>query len=97
YGVLRPLDLMQAYRLEMGTGFEVTKAKSNLYKFWGDTISKSIKLDMENNNDEVLLNLASVEYFKSVKSSVLKKEIIAPEFKEERGGEYKMISFFAKE
>lgn len=96
YGILRPLDLMMAYRLEMGTAFKVTESKTDLYKFWGKKIAQSLQNDMENNNDKILINLASQEYFRAVIKSQIKHEILSPHFLEEKGGDYHMISFFAK-
>lgn len=95
YGVLRPLDYINPYRLEMGTKLETKKGK-NLYEFWGDTITKSVNTQLKNQGDKVLINLASNEYFKSIKTKKIKAEIITPEFKDFKNGEYKMISFFAK-
>lgn len=96
YGLLKPLDLMQPYRLEMGTRLKVTAAKTDLYKFWGDEITKKLAHDMQEDGDDVLVNLASNEYFKAVKPKLLVKQIITPEFKDAKNGEYKMIQFFAK-
>jgi uncharacterized protein len=95
YGVLRPLDLIQAYRLEMGIKFTTDKWK-HLYDFWGDTIVKSINKQLKIQDDDILINLASNEYFKSINRKKLKARIITPVFKDEKDGEYKMISFFAK-
>jgi uncharacterized protein len=95
YGVLRPLDLMQAYRLEMGTRFVNAKGK-DLYAFWGDKITQTLNQQLVKNNSKVLINLASTEYFKSVKSKVLKSEVITPVFKDKKDGQYKIISFYAK-
>lgn len=92
YGVLKPLDLMQPYRLEMGTKLANDKGK-DLYQFWGDTIKKTIETDMD---DGVLINLASNEYFKSVQAKQLDARIITPVFKDQKNGQYKMISFYAK-
>jgi len=96
YGLLRPLDLMQAYRLEMGTKFKVTASKSNLYKYWDDKITEGIKQTMNEIHSNDLVNLASHEYFKSVKTKLLEKNIITPIFKDAKNGEYKVIQFFAK-
>ena len=96
YGVLRPADLMFPYRLEMGSPFKVTPAKNNLYKFWGTRITDYFNQCLEEANTETLINLASNEYFKSVKTKNLKAQIITPEFKDEKNGDYKVISFFAK-
>jgi len=95
YGVLRPLDLMQAYRLEMGTKL-ATEHGCNLYDFWGDTITDSIHAALVAQNDDILINLASNEYFKSIRTGTLKGRIITPVFKEYRKGAYRIISFNAK-
>lgn len=93
YGMLRPLDLIQPYRLEMGTKFSVGRRK-DLYHFWRDIITKDLNTLLA--KEEVLLNLASNEYFGAVDSKRIKGKIITPQFKELKNGEYKMISFFAK-
>lgn len=96
YGVLRPLDLTQAYRLEMGTRL-ATPAGKDLYTFWGDTITDSLNADMKKSGGEpVLVNLASEEYFKSVKTKRIATRIVTPVFQDWKGGTYKIISFFAK-
>jgi cytoplasmic iron level regulating protein YaaA (DUF328/UPF0246 family) len=95
YGMLRPLDLMQPYRLEMGLKFD-NRGGSNLYQFWGDRITDSLNRDIRKSGSKVLVNLASNEYFKSVQAGALEADIITPVFKDLRGGKYKMISFFAK-
>jgi cytoplasmic iron level regulating protein YaaA (DUF328/UPF0246 family) len=95
YGLLRPLDLMQPYRLEMGTSFQNSRGK-NLYEFWGDTITKAINQQLKTLESSLVINLASHEYFNSVKPKLLKAEIITPVFKDQKNGEYKIISFFAK-
>ncbi len=95
YGMLRPLDLMQPYRLEMGLKFD-NRGGSNLYQFWGDRITESLNRDIGKSGSKVLVNLASNEYFKSVQAKALDADIITPVFKDLRGGKYKMISFFAK-
>lgn len=95
YGLLRPLDLMQAYRLEMGTRLG-TEQGSNLYQFWGDRIAKTINRELKQSDSQTLVNLASGEYFKSIKPKQLNAEIITPAFKEYRDGQYKFIQFFAK-
>ncbi|MGM0570371.1 peroxide stress protein YaaA [Marinobacter sp.] len=94
YGVLRPLDLMQPYRLEMGTKFENKRGK-DLYEFWGDTITNALNEELKA-DDGVLVNLASNEYFKSVRKKKLDARIITPQFKDWKNGQYKMISFYAK-
>ncbi|MFT7109020.1 MAG: cytoplasmic iron level regulating protein YaaA (DUF328/UPF0246 family), partial [Psychrobacter glaciei] len=93
YGLLKPLDLMQPYRLEMGTKFD-NKKGANLYEFWGDTITNKINDNLK--KGEIILNLASNEYFKSVKTKSLKGEVVTPVFKDQKNGNYKIISFYAK-
>jgi len=95
YGVLKPLDLMQPYRLEMGTKFGVGRAK-DLYAFWGNKITKNIQEAVNESGSKILVNLASNEYYKSIDSKKLDAEIVTPAFKDMKNGEYKMISFFAK-
>ena len=95
YGVLRPLDLMQPYRLEMGTKIKIGRSK-NLYEFWGTQITDQINEDLAATKSKVLLNLASNEYFKSVKPDQVNAQIVNVHFKEKRNGQYKMISFNAK-
>ena len=95
YGLLRPLDLMQPYRLEMGLKFSNQRGK-NLYEFWGDRITDAINADLASAGTETLVNLASNEYFKAVKTKSLNADIITPQFKDLKNGQYKMISFFAK-
>ncbi len=99
YGVLRPLDLMQAYRLEMGTRLANPRGK-NLYEFWGeritDELNRLLAREEEAGRERVLLNLASDEYFKSVKPKKLKGRIVTPVFEDWKGGRYKIISFYAK-
>jgi len=95
YGLLRPLDLMQAYRLEMGTRLD-TEQGSNLYQFWNDRITKSLNQELKQSQSQTLINLASGEYFKSIKPKQLKAAVITPAFKEYRDGQYKFIQFFAK-
>ena len=93
YGILKPLDLMQPYRLEMGTKLKVG-TKNNLYEFWGDTVTK--KLNEELTEDDIFINLASNEYYKVVKPKLLKVPVITPEFKDYKDGKLKIISFYAK-
>lgn len=95
YGVLRPLDLMQAYRLEMGTKLDNPEGK-NLYDFWGQSITKNINKQLKAIDSNILLNLASNEYFKSIKSNQVTADIVTPVFKDWKNGQYKLISFFAK-
>ena len=95
YGVLRPLDLMQAYRLEMGTKLDNPKGK-NLYEFWGEHITDSLNQCLAEQGSEVLLNLASNEYFKAVKPKLLKAYLVNVDFKDLKNDHYKIISFYAK-
>ncbi|WP_323839705.1 peroxide stress protein YaaA [Photorhabdus africana] len=95
YGVLRPLDLMQPYRLEMGIKLENKRGK-DLYTFWGDLITEKLNEALEQQGDNVLVNLASDEYFKSVNPKKLAGKIIKPVFLDEKNGKYKIISFYAK-
>jgi len=95
YGLLRPLDLMQAYRLEMGTKL-VNERGANLYAFWGEKIAELIKADMPEDEAPELVNLASNEYFKAVKPKLINSQIITPVFKDYKNGQYKIISFYAK-
>lgn len=95
YGLLRPLDLMQAYRLEMGTKFNNARGNT-LYAFWGDKITKALNKQLQSLDSDVLINLASNEYFKSVKPKALNARVITPVFKDLKNGQYKIISFYAK-
>ena len=95
YGLLRPLDLMQPYRLEMGTVY-ANPAGKDLYAFWGDTLAKAIDEAVEASGSDLLVNLASQEYFKAAKAKNLKASIVSPVFKDEKNGKYKIISFYAK-
>ena len=95
YGLLRPLDLIQPYRLEMGLKLN-SKKINTLYQFWGNKITDEITHLLEKQKTSVLVNLASNEYFKSVKTKYLKCRLITPEFRDLKNGEYKMIQFFAK-
>jgi len=95
YGLLRPLDLMQAYRLEMGTRLN-TKRGKNLYEFWGSIITDGLNAQLKKIKSDTLINLASNEYFKAVKPKELSAEIITPAFKEFKNGDYKMIGIYAK-
>ena len=95
YGLLRPLDLMQPYRLEMGLKFE-NRGGRNLYEFWGNEINEALQKQLKKSGSRVLVNLASNEYFKSVKARELDADIVTPVFKDLKGDKYKMISFFAK-
>ncbi len=95
YGLLRPLDLMQAYRLEMGTKFANSRG-TNLYAFWGDIITEALNKQLQQLKSQTLVNLASNEYFKSVKPKQLNAEVITPVFKDWKNDKYKIISFYAK-
>ena len=95
YGLLRPLDLMQPYRLEMGTRLS-TETGSNLYQFWDDRIITALNQELQQTDSSSLINLASNEYFKVIKPARLKAEVITPAFREWRKGEYRFISFSAK-
>jgi hypothetical protein len=95
YGLLKPLDLIQAYRLEMGCKLRNSRG-DNLYQFWGDIITNELNQSLQENNDDVLINLASTEYFKSVKTTLLNATVVTPIFKDWKNGQYKIISFFAK-
>ena len=95
YGALRPLDLMQAYRLEMGTSFKNARGK-DLYAFWGGRVTDSLKKVLEKDKKPVLLNLASEEYFKVLQPKDLGCPVIAPVFQDAKDGKYKIISFYAK-
>lgn len=94
YGVLKPLDLMYPYRLEMGTKWQITSKHKNLYQFWGSKLSKFLNAELE--KDEVLVNLASSEYFKAIDRKTLKAQVVTPIFKEFKNGEYKIVMMFAK-
>ncbi|MES2811790.1 MAG: peroxide stress protein YaaA [Bacteroidota bacterium] len=93
YGILKPLDLMQAYRLEMGTSLPIGEHK-NLYAFWKETLTTALNKELKKN--ELFINLASNEYFSVIDTKKLKVPVITPEFKDYKDGKLKMISFFAK-
>lgn len=95
YGVLRPLDLIQPYRLEMGTSLKVGRS-DNLYEFWGTQITDCLNQVMAKQRPAVMVNLASNEYFNAVQPDSIDGRIVAPVFKDEKNGKYKVISFFAK-
>lgn len=95
YGVLRPLDLMQPYRLEMGTALATPHGK-DLYQFWGTQIADYLNTRLRGDKTPVLINLASQEYFKAVDKRVLKARVIDCVFEDYKGGQYKIISFYAK-
>lgn len=95
YGMLRPLDLMQPYRLEMGTKLKNKKGE-DLYEFWGDKITKAVSKAIEKSGSRILVNLASNEYFKSIDTKKLDAEIITPTFKDYKNGTYKFITVYGK-
>jgi cytoplasmic iron level regulating protein YaaA (DUF328/UPF0246 family) len=95
YGVLRPLDLMQPYRLEMGTRLSTARGK-NLYEFWGDIITDKLNEQLPASGSGILLNLASTEYFKAVKPKRFGGRIITPQFKEYKNGQYRILGVYAK-
>ncbi|HEY0491562.1 MAG TPA: peroxide stress protein YaaA [Telluria sp.] len=95
YGVLRPLDLIQPHRFEMGTKLATPHGK-DLYAFWGETVTAKLNEVIAEQDAKVLVNLASEEYFKSVKPTLLPVPVITPVFEDWKGGKYKIISFFAK-
>ncbi|MFC2152342.1 peroxide stress protein YaaA [Bacteroidota bacterium] len=95
YGILRPLDLIQAYRLEMGISLKNSKGK-NLYEFWDTRITEVINNELKNHKRNVLINLASNEYFKAIKSKLIKGDIITPVFKESKGNDFKVVTVYAK-
>ncbi|UXX78422.1 peroxide stress protein YaaA [Reichenbachiella carrageenanivorans] len=95
YGLLRPLDLIQPYRLEMGTSLPVDD-QPTLYKFWADQIVKLVHKDLKAQEDQVIINLASQEYFKAIHRKSLKAQVVQVDFLDLKNGKYKVISFFAK-
>ncbi len=96
YGVLRPLDLIAPHRLEMGTKLSMGRGKSDLYKFWGDRITEQLNADLRKNESQVLVNLASAEYFRSVHAEQLDARVITPVFKEQSAKGLRMIMVYAK-
>ncbi len=95
YGLLKPLDSIQPYRLEMGTALK-NKKGSNLYAFWGDKITTQLKADLKEENANTVINLASQEYAKAINFEALKTRVITPQFKDFNKGEYKIVSVYAK-
>ena len=95
YGLLKPMDLIMPYRLEMGTRLPVGK-KTNLYQFWDTKIQKALQVELDKQENKVLVNLASAEYFKAAKLKDLNAEIVTPIFKDNKNGTYKTIMTFAK-
>jgi cytoplasmic iron level regulating protein YaaA (DUF328/UPF0246 family) len=94
YGLLKPLDLIYPYRLEMGTSWEITPKTKNVYQFWGTKIAKQLNAELE--KGEVIVNLASNEYFKVLPKNSIKNQIITPLFKEFKGGKYSTVMMYAK-
>jgi cytoplasmic iron level regulating protein YaaA (DUF328/UPF0246 family) len=95
YGLLRPLDRLQPYRLEMGTALANPSGR-NLYAFWGDTLAQALNRALAEQGDDVLVNLASDEYSRAALTPALKARVITPQFREEKDGKFKMVSFYAK-
>ncbi|WP_101758597.1 peroxide stress protein YaaA [Oceanicoccus sp. KOV_DT_Chl] len=95
YGLLRPLDLIQPYRLEMGTKF-ANQGGANLYQFWGEQLTQAVNTQLKKTKSTVLVNLASNEYFKALQSKGIEADIVTPVFKDKKNGQYKIISFYAK-
>lgn len=96
YGLLKPLDLIYPYRLEMGTSWSVTPKTKNLYAYWGSKIAEQLNKEMSESKEDTIINLASAEYFKAVDLKKLKAKVITPVFKEFKNGEYKIVMVFAK-
>lgn len=94
YGILKPLDLIHPYRLEMGTNYSPKPDQKNLYEFWGDKVTKALKKELS--KEEVIINLASSEYSKVIQQKLLKNKIITPIFKEFKEGKYTIVSMYAK-
>jgi cytoplasmic iron level regulating protein YaaA (DUF328/UPF0246 family) len=95
YGVLKPLDLMMPYRLEMGTKLKTSRGR-DLYAFWGDTITQKLNQTLDHLDTDIFINLASNEYFKAVKTDSLQAKVVTPVFKDTKNGKLKVISFYAK-
>jgi cytoplasmic iron level regulating protein YaaA (DUF328/UPF0246 family) len=95
YGILKPLDLIQAHRLEMGTVY-ANPAGKDLYSFWGDRLNNKLNEECKNSGSKYLINLASQEYFKATQPKRLEIEVVSPVFKDEKNGKFKIISFYAK-
>jgi len=94
YGLLKPLDLMYPYRLEMGTRWEITPKTKNLYQFWDVKLKNSLEKELE--KDEAIVNLASTEYFKAIQAKKISNRIVTPHFKDFKNGEYKIVMMYAK-
>lgn len=95
YGLLRPLDRLQPYRLEMGAALS-NPAGKNLYAFWGDTLAQALNAALAEQGDDVLVNLASEEYSRAALTPALRARVVTPQFREEKDGRFKMVSFYAK-
>jgi len=95
YGILRPLDLIQPYRLEMGTNIEV-ESRKNLYEFWSQIVTNNLNDELSNSKNQVLLNLASQEYYKVINSKKINGTIVTPVFKEQKGPDFKVVAIYAK-
>lgn len=95
YGILKPQDVIEPYRLEMGTNLQVGR-KANLYGFWGDKLNKVINESLKQHEEKVIINLASNEYFKAVNEKKLDGKVINPQFKDAKNGKYKFITFYGK-
>ena len=96
YGILKPLDLMQPYRLEMGTGFATGKSQ-DLYEYWGGKLTRSLNNDLAGEKKKIIINLASNEYFNAIQPKNLDATIITPVFKDFSSGKYRFLSFYAKQ
>ena len=94
YGILKPMDLIYPYRLEMGTKFSCKADQKNLYEFWGNKVTTALKKDLK--KDEVLINLASSEYYKVLQTNLIKNKVITPVFKEFKNGSYAVVAMYAK-
>jgi cytoplasmic iron level regulating protein YaaA (DUF328/UPF0246 family) len=96
YGMLKPLDLMYPYRLEMGTKLKITNKTTNLYQYWGTKIAQKLNEELATETNPVLVNLASNEYFKAIDQKTLKAKVITPVFKEFKNGKYSIVMMYAK-
>lgn len=96
YGMLKPLDLMYPYRLEMGTKLKITPKTTNLYQYWGTKIAQKLNEELATETNPVLVNLASNEYFKAIDQKTLKARVITPVFKEFKNGKYSIVMMYAK-
>jgi cytoplasmic iron level regulating protein YaaA (DUF328/UPF0246 family) len=96
YGMLKPLDLMYPYRLEMGTKLKITNKTTNLYQYWGTKIAQKLNEELATETNPVLVNLASNESFKAIDQKTLKAKVITPVFKEFKNGKYSIVMMYAK-